>query len=51
MDADEAEEKWAQRGKIMNKWAMMVNKKVKAGGEEGDEGDLDEEGDKKSKVS
>jgi len=49
MDADEAEEKWAQRGKIMNKWAMMVNKKVKAGGEEGDEGDLDEEGDKKSK--
>ena len=29
LDADEAEEKFAQRGKIMNKWAVMVNKKVR----------------------
>jgi len=49
LDADEAEEKFAQRGKILNKWAVMVNKKLRSG-EEGDEGDLDgEEGTKGKK--
>ena len=49
LDADEAEEKFAQRGKILNKWAVMVNKKLRSG-EEGDEGDLDgEEGAKGKK--
>jgi len=42
LDADEAEEKFAQRGKILNKWAVMVNKKLKSG-EEGAEEDLDGE--------
>jgi len=46
LDADEAEEKFAQRGKILNKWAVMVNKKLKPD-QEGEE-DLDgEEGSKK----
>jgi len=49
LDADEAEEKFAQRGKILNKWAVMVNKKLRAG-EEGAEEDLDgEEGAKGKK--
>lgn len=30
LDADEAEEKFAERGKILNHWAMMVNKKLKS---------------------
>ncbi|XP_023343999.1 general transcription factor IIF subunit 1 [Eurytemora carolleeae] len=47
LDADEAEEKFAQRGKILNKWAVMVNKKIKTAGEE-DEADPDE-GEKKGK--
>ena len=29
LDADDAEERYAQRGKILNKWAVMVNKKLK----------------------
>ena len=48
LDADEAEEKFAQRGKILNKWAVMVNKKIKTAGEE-EEADPDE-GEKKGKV-
>jgi len=48
LDADEAEEKFAQRGKIMNKWAVMVNKKVKTAGQEDEEVD-GEDVDKKSK--
>ena len=48
LDAEEAEEKFAQRGKILNKWAVMVNKKIKTAGEE-DEADPDE-GEKKGKV-
>merc|ERR1719369_1977165 len=49
LDADEAEERFAQRGKILNKWAVMVNKKLRAG-EEGGEEDLDgEEGAKGKK--
>lgn len=49
LDAEEAEEKFAQRGKIMNKWSTMVFKKVKAGGEEGEEGGGDEDDDNKTK--
>jgi len=47
LDADEAEERFAQRGKILNKWAVMVNKKVKSGVEE--EVEEPEEGEKKAK--
>jgi len=60
LDADEAEEKFAQRGKILNKWAVMVKKKLKPG-EEGSEVDLDgdeggkgkkgKKGDKSFKIS
>ena len=46
MDAEEAEEKFAQRGKILNLWALNINKKLKPG-EEGAEIDDDET--KKSK--
>lgn len=45
LDADEAEEKFAQRGKVLNKWAVMVHRKLKP-----QETDLDEdEGEKKTK--
>jgi len=47
LDADEAEEKFAQRGKILNKWAMMVSKKLKPDQE--DDEDLDGDGDGKKK--
>jgi len=47
LDADEAEERFAQRGKILNKWAVMVNKKLKPDNE--DEEDLDGEGEAKKK--
>merc|ERR1719422_1872012 len=43
LDAEEAEERYANRGKILNKWAVMVNKKLKPG-EEGGEEDPDEDG-------
>jgi len=50
LDADEAEERYAQRGKIINKWAMMVNRKLKPGEEAGEEDpDGDEAGTKKGK--
>ena len=39
-DAEEAEERYANRGKMLNKWAVVVSKKVKPG-EEGDGEDLD----------
>jgi len=47
LTAEEAEEKYAQRGKILNKWAVMVNSKLKTD----DDGVLDgvEEGGKNSK--
>jgi len=48
LDAEEAEEKYAQRGKILNKWAVMVNRKCKTDEDEG-EGDPDGEGDKAKK--
>merc|ERR1719369_1395004 len=48
LDADEAEERFAQRGKILNKWAMMVNKKVRHDQE--DDEDLDGEGETKTKT-
>jgi len=50
LDAEEAEERYAQRGKIINKWAMMVNRKLKPGEEVGEEDlDGDEAGNKKGK--
>jgi len=51
-DAEEAEEKFAQRGKILNKWAVMVNKKVKSGGAGGGEEEEagEDEDEKKTKV-
>ena len=42
LDADDAEERYAQRGKILNKWAVMVNKKLKPK-DEGSEGVEEEE--------
>ena len=48
-DAEEAEEKFAERGKILNYWAVMVNKKLKPGKEDEDDEDLDDEGKKKKK--
>ena len=51
LDAEEAEERYAQRGKIINKWAMMVNRKLKPG-EEGvgeEDPDGEEAGAKKAK--
>ena len=42
LDADDAEERYAQRGKILNKWAVMVNKKLKPE-DEGGEGVEEEE--------
>ena len=42
LDADDAEERYAQRGKILNKWAVMVNKKLKPE-DEGSEGVEEEE--------
>jgi transcription initiation factor TFIIF subunit alpha len=49
LDVDEAEEKFAQRGKILNKWSVMVNKKVKTGGEEAEGEEPEEETGKKGK--
>jgi len=49
LDAEEAEEKFAERGKILNHWAMMVNKKLKPDQDiDGDDLDGDGPG-KKSK--
>ena len=47
LSAEEAEEKYAQRGKILNKWAVMVNNKLKTD----EDGVLDgeAEGDKNNK--
>ena len=54
LDAEEAEEKFANRGKVLNKWATMVHKKLKPekddeelDGEEG-EGKKSKKGEKKS---
>ena len=45
LDAEEAEEKFAQRGKVLNKWSVMVHKKLKP---DQDDADVNgEEGDKK----
>lgn len=52
LSAEEAEEKYAQRGKILNKWAVMVNNKLKTdedGVLDGEtEGDKNNKGKKKS---
>ena len=37
LDAEEAEERYANRGKILNKWAVMVNRKLKNDDEAGEE--------------
>lgn len=49
LDADEAEEKFAQRGKVLNKWAVMVRKKLKPGQEDDEELDGEEGAKKKGK--
>ncbi len=41
-DADEAEERFAERGKILNHWAVMVNKKLKPEKEGEESEDLEE---------
>jgi len=49
LDAEEAEERFAERGKILNHWSMMVNKKLKSDQDlDGDDLDGDSSG-KKSK--
>lgn len=47
LDADEAEEKFAQRGKILNHWAVKLQKKLKP--DQDDDDDLDDEDGKKGK--
>ena len=49
LNAEEAEEKFEQRNKILNKWAVMVNKKVRPEGEGCD--DDDDEGGSSGKKS
>jgi len=45
LDAEEAEERFANRGKVLNKWSVMVHKKLRP---EAEDEELDgEEGDKK----
>merc|ERR1712029_1095705 len=44
LNAEEAEEKFEQRNKVLNKWAVMINKKVRPEGEEGAGDDDDDEG-------
>merc|ERR1712141_934748 len=45
LDAEEAEEKFAQRGKILNLWALNINKKLKPG----EDIDVDEDDNEKGK--
>ena len=47
MDAEEAEEKFAQQGKILNMWALKINKKLKPG----EEAEIDDDETKKGKKS
>lgn len=49
LDADEAEEKYAQRGKILNHWAVMLNKKLKPDQGDDDDDVDDDENRKKGK--
>ncbi|XP_059081020.1 general transcription factor IIF subunit 1-like [Tigriopus californicus] len=48
LNAEEAEEKFAERGKILNHFAVMVNRKLRPGQTEADE-DIEDEGGKKGK--
>ena len=48
LDCDEAEEKFAERGKILNMWASQLNKKLRPD-QGGDDDDLDGEDGKKGK--
>ena len=45
-NAEEAEEKFAERGKILNHWAVMVNKKLRPDADT--DADIDGEGSAKS---
>merc|ERR1711981_420138 len=47
LDAEEAEEKFAQQGKILNMWALKINKKLKPG----EEAEIDDDETKKGKKS
>jgi len=53
LNAEEAEEKFAERSKILNHWAVMVNKKLRPdGGDDADDfGDEEGKGSKKSKAN
>jgi len=44
LNAEEAEEKFAERSKILNHWAVMVNKKLRPDADDADELDGDEGG-------
>ena len=48
LDAEEAEEKFAQRGTILNMWALKINKKLKP---EDEGAEIDDDETKKSKKS
>eukprot|EP00095_Tigriopus_kingsejongensis_P006246 snap_masked-scaffold1159_size58420-processed-gene-0.4 protein:Tk06246 transcript:snap_masked-scaffold1159_size58420-processed-gene-0.4-mRNA-1 annotation:"general transcription factor iif subunit 1 isoform x1" len=50
LNAEEAEEKFAERGKILNHFAIMVNKKLRGDQAGGNDEDLDDEGGKKGKA-
>ena len=49
LNSEEAEERFAERGKILNHFALMVNKKLRPDQDQGDDEDLDGEGGKKGK--
>lgn len=49
LNAEEAEEKFAERGKILNHFALMVNKKLRPDQDQGEDDDLDGVDGKKGK--
>ncbi|XP_040575631.1 general transcription factor IIF subunit 1 [Lepeophtheirus salmonis] len=49
LNSEEAEEKFAERGKILNHWALMVNKKIRSAQDEEEE--MDDDGSKSVKRS
>ena len=53
LTAEEAEEKFTERSKILNHWAVMVNKKVRpeGGGEDDEDDDEEGKGSKKGKAN
>ena len=46
LNAEEAEEKFAERSKLLNHWAVMVNKKLRPEGDDKDDDDHEEKGSK-----